>query len=241
VLAARSPAFEYELAAFGQYVPPCLDRPSWRLPREGYEVGHGHGIVQMKFAIRSIVVETIGQIEILLNFDHAQPLADRMDRSGGRIDHVAGPNRLPVQHILDRAVERRSADRIGVIRFAEPECDRRVRFRGQDNPCFVLAPSESARAGRSVIGMDLDRKTIGGEQIFDQQVVRTTARIIIPDLAYGRRIRSGIVEQWREVATAPRFFDRMMGQENRRHDTPIATPHVRGFEPGRMDTLQKPS
>ena len=51
----------------------------------------------------------------------------------------------------------------------EPQTDRCVRLRIEDVPALRLSARESAGAGLLVIGMNLDRQVLAGEQIFGQQ------------------------------------------------------------------------
>ena len=60
--------------------------------------------------------------------------------------------------------------------------------------------------------MDLNRQTLAGEEIFDEQLARLAARIVEPDLADRRLAGRLIAEQRRKVMTAPRLFDAMMGK-----------------------------
>jgi len=177
----------------------------------------------MEVAGRSIIVEAVGQVEILLHLDDAKPLADRVDRASRRIDHLASLDRLPMELVLDRAVERGGTDRRRVHRFDQAQCDRRIGFGRQDDPGLVLAAGKAELMGCRIVGMDLNRQPFACEQIFHEQFARRGRWIVIPYLADGWLARRLIVEQRREIPPPPGLLHPMMGKERHRQlDSPAA-------------------
>jgi hypothetical protein len=55
--------------------------------------------------------------------------------------------------------------------------------------------------------VDLDRQRLGREQIFDQQVGPTAARILEPDFADRVALRRDRSEHGRQIAPTPDFLD----------------------------------
>jgi hypothetical protein len=73
--------------------------------------------------------------------------------------------------------------------------------------------------------VDLDRKTLAGEEIFDEQLARHAGGVVIPDFAHGRLAGRLIGEQGRQIVPPPGLFDAMDGERRRRQcDSPVSCP-----------------
>jgi hypothetical protein len=68
-----------------------------------------------------------------------------------------------------------------------------------------------------VIGMDLDRQLLAGEQIFDEEVGRGIARRLEPDLADRIAVLRGIGEARPQVVAAPGLLDAVGGKQGGGH------------------------
>ena len=171
----------------------------------------------MQFTVAAVIVEPVGQIDILLDLDQRQPAADGMDGAGRRIDEVAGFDRLPVEQMLDRAVQRSSAQFVLAHRLFGAERDGRAGLSGKDQPRLVLA-ARIARALRlGVGGVDLHRQMLAGEQIFDEKFGIAVTRRLEPHFADRRRIRRRISETGPQIAAPPGLFDATGGEQRGGH------------------------
>src|SRR3954467_10180892 len=137
----------------------------------------------MQRAIPPVIVEARGDVARLLDLDQRQPRADGMDRPRRHRKEIALPRLDPVEPVLDRAVRRgRSQVRLAHS-VLEAESELRPRLGGDHIPAFALAVGEAAGAGVGVVGVDLDRQFVAGEQIFDEERQSAPIRRLEPDLA----------------------------------------------------------
>ena len=77
-------------------------------------------LVEMQLARAAVVVEPVGDVRVLLDLDERAAAADRVDGVRRDVEEVARRDRVPVEHVLDRAVERGGAHRFGVDRALNP-------------------------------------------------------------------------------------------------------------------------
>ena len=70
---------------------PRSTSPAIGQRHERIGIGDREPGVEVQFAVAAIIVEAIGQVDVLLDLDHRDAAADRVDRAGGRIDEVARP------------------------------------------------------------------------------------------------------------------------------------------------------
>ena len=63
----------------------------------------------MKFSWPPIVIEAVGDIDILLDFSQRDPCANRMNGAGRNEIAVAWRDGLPVDDLLDRTIQRSCA------------------------------------------------------------------------------------------------------------------------------------
>ena len=104
---------------------------------------HRHGLVEMELAGSAVIVEPVGEVEILLDLDQRDAAADGVDRAGGRIEDVALAHRPPVEQPLDAAVERGGAQRVARDLAGQPEPDHGARLGVDHEPGLVLAAGHS--------------------------------------------------------------------------------------------------
>ncbi len=166
---------------------------------------HADALLEMQLARAAVVVEAVGDVGVLLDLDDRAAAADRMHRVGRDVEEVAGPDRVPHEHVLDRAVERRAAHRFGVDRLPEADSQRRPGFGVDHQPAFLLAlAAETHRLGLRVGRVHLDRQLVAGEQVLDQQL-RQVRRRHEPDLT--DPLAGGRLEGRGQQVLPPRFFD----------------------------------
>ena len=177
-------------------------------PRIRFGVTHRQAIIQMQFARSSIVVEPVGDVFILLHLDQGDAAADGVDRAGGYVVEASASDRLPVDHLFDRSVERGGPKGVGADFARQADAEARIPFRLQHMPAFGFAASKPPSLRLSVIGMDLDRQPLAGEKIFDQQRLRHVVGRGEPDFADALVRRRAIAR--RNVVSPPRLFDDMM-------------------------------
>jgi hypothetical protein len=77
-------------------------------------------------------------------------------------------------------------------------------------------------ASLGIIGMDLDRQLLAGEEIFDQQLRIARAGRLEPDFADRGCIGRRIGESGPQIMPAPRLFDTTGGEQGGGHD---GAPH----------------
>ena len=174
--------------------------------------GHRDPLLKMQFARAAVIEQAVGDVRILLDFDHRNACADGVDGIGRNVEEIAGRNLVPHQHILDAAIQRGGAHRFGVNRFAKPDPQGRARFSRDHQPAFFLALLAQPGGLRLRIRrVALDRKFFRGEDIFHQQL-RQFSRRFEPDFTdpctIGRSKRSG------QHIAAPYFFDSSGGQQH---------------------------
>ena len=165
----------------------------------------GEPVIEMKLPVAAVIIETIGQVEILLHLDEGQTRADCMDGPRRVVDKIAGRGRAPVDALLDRAVTSRAAQRARIHRFSQADANLAAVFGIDDQPAFVLAARVAARSRRLVVGVDLDRQPLRGEQELHQQRRRGSRRIFEPDLADAAPAE--VAKSRGDVGPAPRLFD----------------------------------
>ena len=118
----------------------------------------------MQFARAPIIVQAIGYVAVLLDFDQAAPCSDCVHCVGGDIEEIAWDDIEPGHSRFDRAVESGRFERFGVERFLETDTDPRTRFASGDQPTLFLAFAPAGRSqSLSVVGMDLDGQIFAGE------------------------------------------------------------------------------
>ena len=172
--------------------------------RPGAGVRHRHRLVEMELARAAVIVEPVGEVDILLDLDQRDAAADGVDRAGGRIEEVALRRRPPIEQAFDAAVERGLAERRPGNFAGQAEPDHGVRLGVDHVPGFVLAAGIASGAGGRVVRVDLDRQPLGGEQIFDEQ--RGIVRRLEPDLA-DRLVARRAGKARRQVPPAPDPLD----------------------------------
>ena len=131
-----------------------------------------------------------------------------MDRAGGYVVEASASDRLPVDHLFDRSVERGGPKRVGADFVHQADAEARIPFRLQHMPAFGFAASKAPSLRLSVIGMDLDRQPLAGEKIFDQQRLRHVVGRGEPDFADPLARRRAVAG--RNVRSPPWLFDDMM-------------------------------
>src|SRR6185369_684268 len=193
----------------------CLQRHERR--HIGYGLADGDAFIQMQLARAAIIVKAIGEIDILLDLDQRQAGANRMNRAGRRIEDIAGFHRLPEQLVLNRSVERRLAKLLTRHHLAHAKADNRVRFGGEDHPSLILSAPIAGRMRGSIVGMNLHRELLAGEEIFDQQFRIVAARILEPDLADGISIFRHIAKAGPQFLATPGFLDALDFELNGGH------------------------
>jgi tRNA-specific 2-thiouridylase len=124
--------------------------------------------IEVQFARTAVIIQPVGDIAVLLDFDQANAGADGVDRAGGNVEEIARSRRMPFEQVLDGAIERGGAHRLRTQWFDEADPQPRAGFCARHQPAFLLAaPAKGLRVGR----MDLDRKSLAGKDVFDQQLL----------------------------------------------------------------------
>ena len=108
-------------------------------------------VVEMQLARAAVVVEPVGHVGILLEFEQRNAPADRVDRAGRDHEEVAGAHRPPVHQLLDRAIERGGAKLVRRNGALQAEAERRAGLRVEDVPALALALGKPARARLLVV------------------------------------------------------------------------------------------
>src|SRR3990167_5319340 len=169
---------------------------------------HFYRRIQVKFARPSVVIKPVSNVAVLLKLDQRDTGADRVDGPGRNVEEVSGPHFVPCQQLLDRTVDSRRPELPRAKRGIETDRYARVRLRIENIPALLLA----RHSGRCLSGtrVDLDRKFLAGEKIFDQQCGNCRRRFE-PDSANSRAWRA--VETRRQVGSPPDLLDRVGGQQ----------------------------
>jgi len=93
---------------------------------------------------------------------------------------------------------------------------------GEHHPRLVLAARIAFRPRRRIVGVDLDRKPLAREQIFDEQLRIAPARLLEPDFPDGIAALGHIIEAGPQIGAAPRLFDAFGGEASGGHgDLPV--------------------
>src|SRR6476661_8199460 len=113
-------------------------------------IGLGRGdcdaVIKMEFAWPAVVIESVGNVGILLKFDKRNSTADRVDRTRWDNEKVTRAHWPPRHQFVDRTVERRSAQFFRAHRSLQAEPNRRSRFRFDDRPAFAFTLRQPAIA-----------------------------------------------------------------------------------------------
>ena len=67
-----------------------------KLVRVNSAMRNGDRVVEVKIARTPVIVEAVGDVDVLLEFEQFQAAADRVDRPGRDIEEVTAPNIPPV-------------------------------------------------------------------------------------------------------------------------------------------------
>ena len=174
--------------------------------------------VFMQFALPAVVEQTERRVALLLYFGQHDTGADGVDGAGRNVDHVPGDNGPPVDEIDDRAVLDRCAQLLGGYPMLQSSADPRIRPGREDVPRFALAIRHPHRARVGVVGVNLDRQGLAGEQQLEQQRRRRgiLVRTLEPQFAYGVM---GAVDTapWLQIMTPPRLVNDPHGSMFGRH------------------------
>src|SRR3546814_19744024 len=139
------------MRTFDQDATVCVGDMSVARIIVGCRLRYGKPRIQMQFPIAPIVIEAIGQIDILLDFDDDQARPDRMDRAGGFVDEIASMRLSPEAYALDRAVQGGIAQCVDVADAGEAYAQLCICRRTHTHPAlFVSAAVQngSASGGR---------------------------------------------------------------------------------------------
>ena len=68
--------------------------------RSNFQLHRSQSLFQMQFARTPVIIQTISCVRLLLCFDNHRARPQRMHRSAGNIDHVAGVDVDPVQQFF---------------------------------------------------------------------------------------------------------------------------------------------
>src|SRR3546814_4364913 len=91
----RGPAFEHEFGAFGEDRAVTRYLAGRGLRDEGRALAHRDPGIEVQVARAPVIVEPVGQIDILLDLDQRDPSADRVHRARRRIIEITCLDRLP--------------------------------------------------------------------------------------------------------------------------------------------------
>ena len=136
------------------------------------------------------------------------------------VEEIAGLDGLPIEQLLDAAVERGVAQLRLFDRRLRPERDRRTGLGTEDQPAFVLAARQSAVMRLRVVGVDLYGQLFAGEQIFDQLIGRRVAGRLEPYFANRFAARRGIAKRGPQFTPPPGLFHPVSRKQDRWHQTP---------------------
>src|SRR6476469_2003093 len=138
---------------------------SWtelRLNRPG--IGNGDGAVFVQLALPAVVKQTEGRIAILLDLGKHDAGAYGVDRTGGDEDDVVCCDRPPFGQAGNRTVPDRRTQFLWREMLFQSNGNPRVWLCREDVPCLGLAVRQADRARECVVGMNLDRQWLTGEQ-----------------------------------------------------------------------------
>src|SRR6218665_2269189 len=93
-------------------------------------------LIEMQFARPPIVVEAIGYVAVLLDFDQADPGPDSVDGIRRNIEEIARLHRMPLKQTFDRAIERSLAQLLPINPLAKSDRELCVRLGIDDQPAF---------------------------------------------------------------------------------------------------------
>src|SRR6185437_4843942 len=176
----------------------------------------------MELTRPSIIKEPISDVAVLLEFEQRNSSADCVDRAGRNENEISAPDRSPIDQRLDRTVERRRAELVLRNPALQPEAEPCPRHRVDDGPALALAFFQPSLTRFLVIGMDLDRKALAGEDIFgEQRQVAAARKPHLSDAFAGRR-----AEHRRQVGPAPRLFDVKALELHARRSRPNMRPRI---------------
>lgn len=97
----------------------------------------------MQLPWTAVIVKALGSLAVLLDLDQANPSTDRVDRARAAIEEIARSDRLPVQQVFDRSIERGLPQRPPIDVDLGSQRDRRVWLGSQDQPAFVLTARQT--------------------------------------------------------------------------------------------------
>ena len=110
----------------------------------------------MQFALSAVVEKPERRVAALLDLGQDDARADGVDGAGGNKDDVAFRDPMPLNQFNDRVGLDRGTQFLWRDTPLQPDADLRVRFRGQDVPCFGLAVRDPDRVRKGIVGMDLN-------------------------------------------------------------------------------------
>jgi hypothetical protein len=172
----------------------------------GLRPSRRHRRLDLKLAVAAIIVEPVGEVDILLDLDQGQPRPERMDGARRRVEEVARRGFAPVNQLFEAPVDGGGA-KLGPSDFPfQPEPEPRSGLGLEHDPRLVLASAMPRRTRRFVVGMDLDRQLLAGQQIFDEQLRLGAAPVLEPDLT-DRLAARGRAEAMRKLGAPPQFLD----------------------------------
>ena len=123
----------------------------------------------MQFARAAVVVEAIGHVAVLLDLDQADAGADGVDRPRRDVEEIARFDPVPFEQVLDPAIERSGTQFLLAHRFAQADAKPRVAVSRDDQPAFFLArPAQPGGFRLVVVGMELDREFVAGENVLGE-------------------------------------------------------------------------
>ena len=166
--------------------------------------------VEVKLARPAIIVKPIRKVDRLLDFEHGQAGPKRVDRAGRIIDEIALFRPFPIHQIDDRSVPSGAHQLIGLNFTTRSDAQFCIIACIEHDPAFILAARIAALPGGRIIGMDLDRQSLGREQIFGHDVEFAARRRLEPDLAnlsIGFDSEPGI-----NAPPAPRLIDNLCSE-----------------------------
>ena len=154
------------------------------LGRKRPSIGNVAVIRQMELARSSIIVKTICDFVVLLNFLRRDPSSDRVDRARRNMKEHARFDRMPLEQFLDLSRARSRLKFIGVelADRAYPQGCARICF--ENIPAFFFCRGQTAGARLFLIGVNLDGQSLRGDEIFDEQrMVEGLLRYLNPDFS----------------------------------------------------------
>src|SRR6476469_10374565 len=144
--------------------------------RVGHPARYLDAIVEVQLARAAVVVEAVGEVDVLLEFQQRYAAADCVDGAGRHEEQVAAANWFPIHQVLDRSIERRRPELVLPDVAPQAQRDGGAWFGVENVPAFALAAGEAAGPRIRIVGVDLNRQTFAGEQIFEEQGQFAAAR-----------------------------------------------------------------